>query len=182
MLVPYIYITIKLSNHTPVTPAKPTQNRHQTEIRGEIGLQSVLIRFCQFGVGLCSGRQICRGEIFQTCLKDFSLTNCRLSVGFMSVWCRFCRGAFGDESVLIRPLMVDGLLVLDRLPIGHMSANLTPIQNRFKTESSPIWHRIAWSWPMHPRIKTDECPTYLEHNKNSVKISLHRSGAMKWCF
>ena len=127
--------------NTPVTPAKPTRNRPQTDknhqIRGEIGLQSVLIRFCRFGVGLCSGRQICRGEIFQTCLKDLSPTNCRLSVGYMSVWCRFCRGAFGDVSVLIRPPMVDGLSVLDRLCIGHMSADLTPIQGRFKTESSP---------------------------------------------
>ena len=104
------------------------------QIRGEIGLQSVLIRFCRFDVGLCSGRQICRGEIFQTCLKDLSPTNCRLSVGYMSVW---CRGAFGDVSVLIRPPMVDGLSVLDRLCIGHMSADLTPIQGRFKTESSP---------------------------------------------
>ena len=127
--------------NTPVTPAKPTRNRPQTDknpqIRGEIGLQSVLIRFCRFGVGLCSGRQICHGEIFQTCLKDLSPTNCRLSVGYMSVWCRFSRGAFGDMSVLIRPPMVDGLLVLDRLCIGHMSADLTPIQGRFKTESSP---------------------------------------------
>ena len=101
------------------TPAKPTWNRPQTDknpqIRGEIGLQSALIRFCRFGVGLCSGRQICRGEIFQTCLKDLSPTNCRLSVGYMSVWCRFCRGAFGDVSVLIRLPMVDGLLVLDSL-------------------------------------------------------------------
>ena len=127
--------------NTPVTPAKPTRNRHQTDkirqIRGEIGLQSVLIRLCRFGVGLCSGRQICRGEIFQTCLKDLSPTSCLLSVGYMSVWCRVCRGAFGDVSVLIRPPMVDGLSVLDRLCIGHMSADLTPIQCRFKTEWSP---------------------------------------------
>ena len=123
---------------TPVTLAKLTRNRPQTDrkhqIRGEIGLQSVLIRFRRFGIGLCSGKQICRGEIFQTCLKDLSPTNCRLSVGYMSVW---CRGAFGDVSVLIRPPMVDGLSVLDRLCIGHMSAHLTPIQGRFKTESSP---------------------------------------------
>ena len=130
----------RISPYTPVTPAKPTRNRPRTDknhqIRGEIGLQSVLIRFCRFGVGLCSGRQICRGEIFQICLKDLSLINCLLSVGYMSVWCRFCRGAFGDVSVLIRPPMVDGLSVLDRLCIGHMSDDLTPIQGRFKTESS----------------------------------------------
>ena len=127
--------------HTPVIPAKPTRNRPQTDknpqIWGEIGLQSVLIRFCRFGVGLCSGRQNCRGEIFQTCLKDLSPTNCRSFVVYVSVWCRFCRGAFGDVSVLIRPPMADDLSVLDRLCIGHMSANQTPIQDRFKTESSP---------------------------------------------
>ena len=128
-------------SHTPVTPAKLTRNQPQTDknhqIRGEIGFQSVLIRFCRFSVALCSGRQICRGEIFQTCLKDFSPTNCRLSVGHMSVWCRFCRGVFRDVSVLIRPPMVDCLSVLDRLCIGHMSADLTPINDQFKTESSP---------------------------------------------
>ena len=127
-------------------PQSHRPNRHETDLKptkilkfgGEIGLQSVLIRFCRFGVGLCSGRQICRGEIFQTCLKDLPPpTNCRLSVGYMSVWCRFCRGAIGDVSVLIRPPMVDGLSVLDRLCIRHMSADLTPIQGRFKTESSP---------------------------------------------
>ena len=100
-------VTITLNN--PVTPTKPTRNRPQTDkshqVWGEIGLQSVLIRFCQFGVGLCSGRQICWGGIFQTCLKDLSPTNCRLCVGYISVWCRFCRGAFGDVSVLIRPLI-----------------------------------------------------------------------------
>ena len=124
----------------PVTPAKLTWNRPQTnkncQIRGEIGLQSVLIQFCWFSVGWCSGRQICWGEIIQTCLKDLSPTNCRLSVGYMSVWCRFCRGAFRVVSVLIWSPMVDGLLVVDRLCIGHMLAELTPIQGRFKTESS----------------------------------------------
>ena len=122
-----------------ITPAKPTRNQPQTDkkhqVRGEIGLQSVLIRFCRFGVGLCSGRQICRGEIFQSCLKDLSPTNCRLSVGYMSVWCRFCLGAFRDVSVLIRPPMVDAWFVGLRLITYR--AYLTPIQGRFKTDSSP---------------------------------------------
>ena len=43
-----------------------------------------------------------------------------------------------DVSVLIRPPTVDGLSVLDRLYIGHMSANLTLIQDRFKTEPIEI--------------------------------------------
>ena len=143
------------TKHTPVTPAKPTRNRPQTDknhqIRGEIGSQSVLIRFCRFDVGLCSGRQICRGEIFQTCLKDLSPTNCRLSVGYMSVWSQFCRGAFGDVSVLIRPPMVDGLSVLDRLCIGHMSADLTPIQVRHNTELRGVGRHIPESKPTSAR-------------------------------
>ena len=157
-------------SYTPVTPAKPTRNRPQTDknqqIRGEIDLQSVLIRFCRFGVGLCTGRNICRGEIFQICLKDLSVTNCQLSVGYMSVWCRFCRGAFGYMSVLIWPPMVDGLSVIDWLGIGHMSADLTAIQGQFKTESSPTQHPIAYSRPTHSPIKTDGCRTYLEPKPN----------------
>ena len=162
-------LELRLS-YTPVTPAKPTQNRPQTnknqQIRGEIDLQSVLIPFCRFVVGLCSGRHICRGEIFQTCLKDPSLTNCQLSVGYMSVWCQFSRGAFGYMSVLIRPPMVDVLSVIDWLGIGHMSADLTGIQGRFKTESSLTQHPIAYSRPTHSPIKTDGCWTYLEHKPN----------------
>ena len=152
--------------YTPVTPAKPTRNRPQTDknhqIRGEIGLQSVLIRFCRFDVGLCSGRQICRGEIFQTCLKDLSPTNCRLSVGYMSVWSRFCRGAFGDVSVLIRPPMVDGLSVLDRLCIGHMSADLTPIQGRFKSDITPNCMESADTFPNQNRRVPDISRTQTE--------------------
>ena len=74
--------------------------RFRVGLAGVTGVsQSVLVRFCRFGVGLYSGRQIFRGEIFQTCLKDLSPTNCRLSVGYMSVWCRDCLGAFEDVSV-----------------------------------------------------------------------------------
>ena len=154
------------SYYTPASPAKPTRNRHQTyknhQMRGEIGLQSVLIRFCRFGVGLCSGRQICRAEIFQTCLKDLSPTNCRLSVGYMSVWCRFCRGVFGDVSVLIRPSMVAGLSVLDRLCIGHMSADLTPIQDRINSDKTPNCVESADTFPNQNRGVSDISRTQTE--------------------
>ena len=140
-----------------IIPQSHRWNRPQTDknfqIQGEIGLQSVLIRFCRIGVGLCSRRQIFRGEIFQTYLKYLYPTNCRLSVAYMSVWCRFCRGAFDDVSVINRPPVVDGQSVLDRLCIGHISADLTPIPGRFKTESNPTWHRIAWSRPIIPESK-----------------------------
>ena len=129
-------VTITLNN--PVTPAKPTRNRPQTDkshqVWGEIGLQSVLIRFCQFWVGLCSGRQFFGGEIFQTCLKDLSPTNCRLCVGYMSVWFRFCRGAFGDVSVLIRPQMVDGLSFLNPSHTGQTDTK--PTSSRQKSPDS----------------------------------------------
>ena len=117
-------------SHTGQTDTKQTSNRQKlsnlVRDRFAVGIDSVLSIWCWFMF-----RQT------NLCLKDLSPTNCRLSVGYMSVWCRFCRGAFGDVSVLIRPRMVDGLSVLDRLCIGHMSADLTPIQGRFKTESSP---------------------------------------------
>ena len=124
-------------SHTGQADSKPTSNRQKSSNSGRDRFTVGIDRFCRFGVGLCSGRHMCRGEIFQTCLKDLSPTNYRLSVGYVSVWCRFCRGAFGDVSVLIRPPIVGGLSVLDRLCIGHMSADLTPIQGRFKTETSP---------------------------------------------
>ena len=40
--------------NTPVTPTDKKETNKNHQIRGEIGLQSVLIRF----VGLCSGTQI----------------------------------------------------------------------------------------------------------------------------
>ena len=90
----------------PVIPAKPTRNRPQTDknhqIRGEIGLQSVLIWFCRFGVGLCSGRKICQREKFQTCLKDLTPDKlsvvCRLHVGVVSVLSGSVRGRVGFNS------------------------------------------------------------------------------------
>ena len=170
-----INYTVIYPSHTGQTDTKPTSNRQKSSNSGRnrftIGIDFVFSVWCRFMFRQTnlSGRDLSNmfeRSIFQTCLKDLSSTNCRLSVGYMSVWCRFCRGAFGDVSVSIRPPMVDGLSVLDRLCIGHMSTDLTPIQGRFKTESSPTWNRIAWSWPTHFRIKTDECPTYLEPKPN----------------
>ena len=177
--------------YTPVTPAKPTWNRPQTDknpqIRGEIGLQSVLIRFCRFGVGLCSGRQICRWEIFQTCLKDLSPTNCRLSVGYMSVWCRFCRGAFGDVSVLIRPPMVDGFIglrsVIYRAYVGRPDTDSRPNQDRTKSDITPSCVESADTFPNQNRRVPDISRTQIElHIKEHQKfrnIFLHQSGATR---
>ena len=127
---------------TPFTLAKLTRNQTQTDknhqIRGEIGLQSVLIRFSRFGVGLCLRRQICRGEVFQTCLKDLSSTNCWLSVSYMSVWCWFCRGAFGGGCVSLNSA-TDGRwfvglrLVMYRDYVGRPDTDWRPIQDRMKS-------------------------------------------------
>ena len=146
-------------------PQSHRPNRHKTDknhqIRGEIGLQSVLIRFCRFGVGLCSGRQICRGEIFQTCLKDLSPTNCRLYVGVVSV-------LSGSVSVLIRPSIVYGLSVLDRLCIGHMSADLTPIQDRIKSDITPNCVKSADTFPNQNRRVPDISRTQTDCKPTTV--------------
>ena len=84
-----------------------------------------------FGQTNLSGRDV--SNMFERFLCDKLSVVDRLYIGVVS----FCWGAFGDVSVLIWPPMVDGLSVLDQLCIGHMSADLTPIQGRFKTESSP---------------------------------------------
>ena len=141
-------------------------NRHETDLKPtkilKFGERSVYNRYWFGFVGLCSGRQICRGEIFQTCLKDLSPTNCRLSAGYMSVWCRFSRVVFGDVSVLIRPPMVDGLSVLDRLCIGHMSADLTPIQDRIKSDITPNCVESADTFPNQNRRVPDISRTQTE--------------------
>ena len=166
--------------YTPVTPLKPTRNRHQTDknhqIRGEIDLQSVLIRFCRFDVGLCSDRQICRGEIFQTCLKDLSPTNCRLSVGVVSVLSRDVRGRVGLDSA------TDGrwFVGLIRLCIGHMSADLTdsrPIPDRIKSNITPNCVQTECK----PITVCGVIPAY-KNTQNFPKISLHQSSAIKWYF
>ena len=84
-----------------------------------------------FGQTNLSGRDL--SNMVERSFPDKLSVVCRLYIGVVSV----LSAAFGDVSVLIRPPMVDGLSVLDRLCIGHMSADLTPIQGRFNTESSP---------------------------------------------
>ena len=150
----YIYINTRDINKASVraTDLKPTKII-------KLGESSVYSRYWFGFVGLCSGRQICRGEIYQTCLKDLSPTKCRLSVGYMSVWCQFCRGVFGDMSVLIRSPMVDGLSVLDRLGIGHIcrptwhpfKADSRPNQVRHNTELRGVGRHISESNPTSAR-------------------------------
>ena len=60
--------------NTPDTPAKPTQNRPHTDkkhqIQREIGLQSVLIWFCWFGIVTWSSSKICLERSFkQECMS-----------------------------------------------------------------------------------------------------------------
>ena len=131
-------------------------------------MQSVLGRFCRFGIGMCSGSQICRGEIFQTCLKDLSPTNCRLAVGYVSVWSRFCRGAFGGMSGRVRPPMAHGLSVLNRLCIGHLSADLTPTQDRIKSDITPNCEESADTFPNQDRHVPDTPRTQTECKPTTV--------------
>ena len=119
--------------HTPVTPAIPTLNRPQTDrhhqIWREIGVQSICRSVPVYvRTDTYSGRDI--SNIFE---RFFFLQ----IVGCLSVWCRFCRGAFGDVSFLIRPPMVDGLSGLDRLCMDIYR----PTSQRFKADSSRIKSR-----------------------------------------
>ena len=132
----WIAIGLPLDYHwLRVIPQSHWPNRHETDLKptkmikfrersvysqywfGFVGLVSVYVRADKFV-----------GEPRKTAVV------CRLYAGVLSV----LLGSVQGVSVLIRPLMVDGLSVLDRLCIGHMSVDLTPIQGRFKTESSLI--------------------------------------------
>ena len=136
-------------------PQSHRPNRHKTDknhqIRGEIGLQSVLIRFCRFGVGLCSGRQICRGEIFQICLKDISPTNCRLYVGVVSVLSGSVRGRVGLNSATDSIWFVGVRSVMYRAYVGRPDADSRPNQVRHNTELRGVGRHIPESKPTSTR-------------------------------
>ena len=125
----------------PLIPQSHRPNQHETDLKPtesiKFGERSVYSPYWFCFVGLVSVNVRADKFVGERSFKHVWNISPRQIVGYMSVWCRFCRGAFGDVSVLIRPPMVDGLSVLDRLCIGHMSADLTPIQGRFKTESNP---------------------------------------------
>ena len=102
----------------------------------------------------------------------------------MSVWCRFCRGAFGDVSVLIRPPIVYGLSVLDRLCIEHMSADLTPIQDRIKSDITPNCVESADTFPNQNRRVPDISRTQTECKPTTVcgVIPTYRDCKCGWPF
>ena len=130
-------------------------------------MQSVLGRFCRFGIGLCSGSQICRGEIFQP-------TKCRLPVGYVSVWSRFCRGAFGGMLGRVRPPMPHGLSVLNQLCIGHLSADLTPTLDRIKSDITTNCEESADTFPNQDRHEPNTPRTQTECKPTTVcDVTLH---------
>ena len=141
--------------YTPVTPAKLTRNWPQTntnhQIGREIGLQSSLVRFCRFGVGLCLGKPICQGEIFQTCLKDLSPTNCRLSVGYMPVWCRFfsgsVRGHVGLNSATDGRWFVSFRSFMYWAYVGWPDTDSRPIQNQIESDKTLNCMELAITFP-----------------------------------
>ena len=129
-------------SHTGQTDTKPTSNRQKNhQIRGEIGLQSVLIRFCRFDVSLCSGKQICRGGIFLTCFKDISPTNCQWSVGYyvgvVSVLSGSVRGRVGLNSATDGRWFFGLRSVMYRAYVGRPDTDSRPIQDRIKSEITP---------------------------------------------
>ena len=125
---------------TGKTDSKPTSNRQKSSNsrrdRFTVGIDSVLSVWCRFLFGQTnlSGRDL--SNMFERSLPE---KNCLLFVGYMSLWwCRFYRGV----SVLYTYSATGGrpryfVSLRSVICIGHMSADLTPIQNRFKTESSP---------------------------------------------
>ena len=141
-------------------PQSHRPNRHETDIdetdknrqiRGEIGLQSVLIRLCWFGVGLCSGRQICRVEIFQTCLKDLSPTSYRLYVGVVSVLSGNVRGRVGLNSATDGRWFVGLRSVMCRAYVGRPDTDSRPIQHRIKSDITPNCVESADTFPNQNR-------------------------------
>ena len=189
--------------YTPVTPAKLTRNWPQTntnhQIGREIGLQSSLVRFCRFGVGLCLGKPICQGEIFQTCLKDLSPTNCRLSVGYMPVWCGFfsgsVRGRVGLNSATDGRWFVSFRSFMYWAYVGWLDTDSRPIQNQIESDKTLNCMELAitfpnQSWQVSDISRTQtECkpiticgviPIHIKTHKKFWKISLHQSGTIKW--
>ena len=162
---------------TPVTPAKPTRNRPKTDknnqIRGEIGLQSVLIRFCRFGVGLCSGRQICRGDMFERSLPDKLSVVCRLYVGVVSVLSGSVRGRVGLNSATDGRWFVGLRSVMYRAYVGRPDTDSRPIQDRIKSDITPNGVESADTFPNQNRRVPDKSRTQNECKKFR-KIYLHQ--------
>ena len=171
-------------------PQSHRPNRHKTDLKPtkiiKFGERSVYSRYWFGFVGLVSVYVRADKFVGERSFKYVWKLSPRQIVGYMSVWCRFCRGAFGDVSVLIRPPIVYGLSVLDRLCIGHMSADLTPIQDRIKSDITPNCVESADTFPNQNRRVPDisrnqtECkpttvcgviPTYKSTQKFPESIS-----------
>ena len=123
-----------------LTPQSHLPNRHKTDLKQtkiiKFGERSVYDRYWFGFVGLVSVYVRADKFVGERSFKHLWKISPRQIVSCLSVICRCDVGFFPDVSVSIRPSMVDGLSVLDRLCIGDESAYLTPIQEWFKTESS----------------------------------------------
>ena len=126
--------------HT-VIPQSRQPNRHETDLKPtkiiKFGERSVYSRYWFGFVGLVSVYVRADKFVRERSFKHVWKISPRQIVGCLSVICYMVSGSVRGLSVLIQPPMVDGLSVLDVLCIGHMSANLTPVHDWFKTESSP---------------------------------------------
>ena len=139
-------------------------NRHETDLKPtkiiKFGVRSVYSRYWFGVVGLVSVYVRADKFVEERSFKHVWKISPRQIVGCLlvisvTVWCRFCRGAFGDVSVSIRPSMVDVLSVVDRLCIGptwhRFMADLRPNQVRHNTELRGVGRHIPESKPTSAR-------------------------------
>ena len=150
-------VVVESVTNTPIIPTKPTRNRPQTEkndqIEGEIVLQSALIRFCRFGVGLCSGRQT-----FWKISPDKLSVVCRLYVGVASVLLGSVRGRVGINSATDARWLVGIIrLVMYRAYVPDTDSR------RIKSDMTPNWVESADNIP-------ESKPTSARHISNPNRI------------
>ena len=144
-----------MKRYTPVKLTKQTRNRPQTDknqCRAEIGLQSVFDSVLSVWCRIMFGQTNLTGDIFLTCLKDLSrqIVSCLLVLYLCGVG-GCVRGRVGLNSATNGRLSVG---LIDRLCFGYLSADLTPIQDRIKSDITPNCVESAYD----SQIKTDECP------------------------
>ena len=124
-------------------PQSHRPNRHETDLKPtkiiKFGERSVNSRHWFGFVGLVSVYVQADKLVGARSFKHVWNISPWQIVGCLSVMCWCGVGFVGGVRgrVGLNSTTDSGLLVSDRYCIGHMSADLRPIQRRFKTESSP---------------------------------------------
>ena len=134
-------------SHTGQTDMKPTTIDKNHQIRGEIGLQSGLIWFCRFGVGLCSGRQIFWERSFKHIWKisppDKLSVVCQWYVCVVSVLSGSVRGRVCLNSATDGRWLVGLRSVMYRAYVGRPDTDSRPIQDWIKSDITPNFMELA---------------------------------------